>query len=52
MLELLIVVVRALALALRGHRELVLETWCCGNNWRLSFAKTSAAVLSSPIATV
>jgi hypothetical protein len=43
MLELLIVIVRALTLALRGHRELVLETWRCGNNWRPSTERRDAA---------
>ena len=36
MLKLLMVVVRALTLALRGHRELVLETSRCGNSWWLT----------------
>jgi len=43
MLELLIVVVRALTLALRGHRELVLENRRCGNNWRPSTERRDAA---------
>jgi hypothetical protein len=43
MLELLIVVVGALTLALRGHRELVLEHWRCGTNWRPSTERRDAA---------
>ena len=44
MLELLIVVVRALTLALCGHGELVLENLALrGNNWRRSIERRDAA---------
>ena len=43
MLELLIVVVRALALALRGHRELCWKTSRCGNYWRPPIERLDAA---------
>ena len=43
MLELLIVIVRALTLALGGHRELVLETSRSGNNWRPYIERRDAA---------
>src|SRR5262245_20195366 len=41
MLELLIAVVRALTLTLRGHRELVLENLACANSWRPCTAQRS-----------
>jgi hypothetical protein len=43
MLELLIVVVRAVTLALRGHRELGLENLALRNNWRPSTERREAA---------
>jgi len=43
MLELLMVVVRALALVLRGHRELVLENLALRQRLRLSSERHDAA---------
>ena len=40
MLELLIVVVRALMLALRGHRELILENLALRQQLAVTLAKT------------
>jgi hypothetical protein len=43
MAELLIVVVRALTLVLRGHRELVLQISRCGSNWQPTIERPDAA---------